>query len=109
MLELSSEQIAVLERIAKNGFTIVAFPLYASAAGVRRGDCAALLAPVAQNGLRLLGEPCWMIDGNLTVRIRRNDRDLFVWKKQAVEVTPGRIAELAAFRRDLDQLLTPIA
>jgi hypothetical protein len=108
MLELSPKQIAVLENIAARGFAIVAFPLYASAAGVRKGNCAALLSPVANGGMRLLGEPCCLVNGNLSVRIRRNDGEWFVWKKQQLKVTAERLAELAEFRRILDGLLTEI-
>lgn len=109
MLDLSPPQLAILERISKSGFTIVAFPLYASSAGVRRGNCAALLAPIPQGGMRFLGEPCWMVGGNLSVRVRKDSHDLFVWKKQEVEATAQRLAELADFRRDLEKLLSPLA
>lgn len=109
MLDLSPQQIALLERIARSGFTIVAFPLYASSAGVRRGNCAALLAPVPQGGMRFFGEPCWMVGDNLSVRARRDSRDLFAWKKQEVEATAERLAALADFRRDLEKLLAALA
>lgn len=106
MLELSPKQIRILEKIAEHGFAIVAFPLYASAAGVRKGNCAALLTPVPNGRLQLLGDPCWLVNGNLSVRIRKNNNEWFVWKKQAVEATPQRLAEVAEFRRELEGLLT---
>jgi hypothetical protein len=106
VLELSPKQIEILETIAARGFAIVAFPLYASAAGVRKGNCAALLTPVRNGGMKLFGEPCWIVDGNLSVRIVRTGRDWFVWKKQAVEATAERLAEVAEFRRELEDLLT---
>jgi hypothetical protein len=105
MLELSPKQIAVLEKIAARGFAIVAFPLYASAAGVRKGNCAALLAPIPHGGMQFLGDPCCLVNGNLSVRIRHNGVDLFVWKKQQLEATQYRLEELAQFRRELDGLL----
>jgi hypothetical protein len=105
MLELSSKQLAILEHLAKNGFTIVSFPLYASAAGVRRGDCAVLLTPIPNGGMKLLGDPCWMIGNNLGVRARRNGRDLFVWKKLEIDATQERLLQLANFRRDVEALL----
>ena len=105
MLELSPKQIRILENIAKRGFAIVAFPLYASAAGVRKGNCAALLTPIPNGGMRLLGDPCWLVDGNLSVRIRKNNVEWFVWKKQELEATPDRLAEVAEFRNDLEDLL----
>ena len=105
MLELSPNQIRILENLAKHGFAIVAFPLYASAAGARKGNCAALLTPIPNGGMRLLGDPCWLVNGNLSVRIRKNSMEWFVWKKQEVEATPDRLAEVAEFRSELEELL----
>lgn len=105
MLELSPKQIGILEIIASHGFAIVAFPLYASAVGVRKGNCAALLSPVLDGGLRLLGDACWLVDGNLTVKVRKNGSQWFVWKKQEVEATPERLSQVAGFRDELKNLL----
>jgi hypothetical protein len=105
VLELSPKQIRILERIAEHGFAIVAFPLYASAAGVRKGNCAVLLTPIPNGGMRLLGDPCWLVNGNLSVRVRKNNDEWFVCKKQEIQVTPERLAEVAEFRRKLEDLL----
>jgi hypothetical protein len=107
MLELSPEQVALLERLESRGFTIVAFPLYESAAGVRKGDCAALLTPVAHDGFRLVGEPTYLVTGKLSVRVHRGGRQWFVWKKEQLEATAERLAELAQFRQDLEDALAP--
>ena len=108
MLELSPKQIAILEKIASQGFAIVAFPLYASAVGVKKGNCAALLIPVINGGLSLLGEPCWLVGGNMSVRVRKASGEWFVWKKQEVEVTPERIALVSQFRNELEDLLAEV-
>jgi hypothetical protein len=108
MLELTPAQVAVLERLATNGFAIVAFPLYASAIGVRRGLFAVLLTPVEGGAMRLLGEPCYLIDGNLSVRVTRKGRALFVWKSREVEATPELLAELGRFAADVGELLLPV-
>ena len=105
MLELSPKQIGILEKIATHGFAIVAFPLYASAVGVRKGNCAALLTPVLNAGMRLLGDPCWLLNGNLSVRVQKNGVELFVWKKQEVEATAEGLLEVSEFRRELEELL----
>jgi hypothetical protein len=105
MLDLSPKQIAILERCAAAGFTIVAYPLYASAVGIKKGNCAALLTGGASDGMKLLGEPCYLIEGNLSVRVRRNGAELFVWKKKHLAVTSERLEELAQFRRELDSLI----
>jgi len=104
MMELTAEQIAVLERLTAAGYEIVAFPMYASAVGVRRGECAALLERV-EGGMRLLGEACWVIEGNLSVRVRRYGRTWFVWKKKQVEATEERVAEVEQFQEDVKRML----
>jgi hypothetical protein len=79
MEQLTRQQIDVLERLVSQGFTPVAFPLYASMAGVRKGSCAALVDPIPGGGFRLYGEPCVLLDGNLTVRIAEKGKSWFVW------------------------------
>jgi hypothetical protein len=107
--ELTAQQIAILERIVSGGFFIVAFPLYANAVGVRRGGYAALLDPIPGNGFRLFGEPCVLLDGNLTVRVSEKGRSWFVWKKLRTEATPERVRELQEFVSELKLLLEPRA
>jgi hypothetical protein len=105
MLELTPEQILVLERLRVAGFGLAAFPLYASYVAVTRGVCAALLAPLAGGGMQLYGEPCYLIAGQMGVRTRRGGRDCFVWKKEQVEATPERLAELRRFAEDVNTVL----
>ncbi len=105
MLELTPQQIAALERLAARGFEIVAFPLYASAVGVRRGNCAALLQPIDGGTMRLFADPCYLVEGNLSVRVQRRGRAWFVWKKKQLEATRERQAELDTFAQELSELL----
>ena len=105
MTELTPQHIAILERAVESGAAVVAFPLYANAVGIRKGNCAALLEPLAGGCFRLFGEPCLLLDGNLTVRVAREGRSWFVWKKQRIEATPERMAELTQFTRELENLL----
>ncbi len=107
MNEFSAQQIDVLRRLIAKDFAIVAFPMYANAVGVRKGSCAALLDPIANGGFRLFGEPCILLEGNLTVRIKEKEKSWFVWKKQRVEATPERLSELEAFVAELKLLLEP--
>ena len=107
-MELSPQQIGVLERLIARGFAGVAFPLYANAVGVRKGSCAALLDPVANGGFRVFGEPCFLLEGNLTVRVTEKGKTYFVWKKQRLEATPERLAELEKFVAELKMLLEPV-
>ena len=105
MPEFSPGQIAILERLGLHGFVPVAFPLVANAIGIRRGNCAALLKPLAAGGLLLYGEPCILLDGNLTVRITREGRSWFVWKQSRREATPELLSELESFVSELKSLL----
>jgi hypothetical protein len=107
MLEFSPQQIAILERLIANDFSIVAFPLYANAVGVRKGSCAALLDPIANGGFRIFGEPCILLEGNLTVRITEKGKTWFVWKKQRLEATAERLSELENSVTELKLLLEP--
>jgi hypothetical protein len=107
MNEFSTQQIGVLQCLDSRGFTLVAFPLYANAVGVRKGTCAALLDPVPGGGFRFFGEPCVLLDGNLTVRITEKEKLWFVWKKQRLEATPELLSELNCFIDELKILLEP--
>jgi hypothetical protein len=109
MNELSAVQVRILEHLVSNGFTPVAFPLYANAVGIRKGSCAALLDPVSDGGFRLFGEPCVLLDGNLTVRIQEKGKTWFVWKKLRLEATREQIEELDRFVAELKIHLEPRA
>src|SRR5712664_4785513 len=105
MTELTEQQVAILERVVGAGFSVVAFPLYANAVGVRKGSCAALLNPIANGGFRVFGEPCVLLDGNLTVRVTEKGKAWFVWKKLRMEATPERVRDLTEFVSELKLLL----
>jgi hypothetical protein len=107
MNEFSLQQIEILQRLIAKEFVLVAFPLYANAVGVRKGTCAALLDPVTSGGFSVLGEPCILLDGNLTVRIKEKEKTWFVWKKQRMEATVERVSELEKFMAELRLLLEP--
>ena len=109
MNELTAQQVAILERVVAAGFSVVAFPLYANAVGVRKGSCAALLEPLSGTGFRLFGEPCVLLDGNLTVRVANAGKSWFVWKKLRVEATVEQVRELERFVSELKMLLEPRA
>jgi hypothetical protein len=103
--DLTAQQVAILERLRERGFQIVAFPMYASYIGVRRGDCAALLAPVLGSGLQVFGEPAYLVSHNLSVRVMQEGKHWFVWKKEKLEATPARLEELKQFAIELDESL----
>jgi hypothetical protein len=106
-MELTQRQARSLERLQAQGFQIVAFALYPNYLGVRKGNCAALLAAVMSEGFAIYGVPTWLIGDDLGVRVKRNDGEWFVWKKERVEATPERVAELERFSNELADALLP--
>jgi hypothetical protein len=105
MLELSPLQMQVVERLLEAGFRPTAIPPYENALCMRKGDCAAVLAPVPNGGIKLLAPPSYLVDGNLSVRLKRGSGEVFVWKKKEVEATVEKSGELEAFRRELTEIL----
>ena len=105
MVEVTQLQMQTLERLFAAGFRPIAIPPYESALCVHRGECAAVLAPVENGGLRLLAPATVMVDGNLSVRLKRAAGDVFVWKKAEVAATAERLKELEAFRVELVGIL----
>lgn len=105
MVELTAQQMQVMERLFEAGFRPIAIPPYENALCLKRGDCAAVLAPVPKGGLKVLAPPSYLVAGNLSVKLKRGLGEVFVWKKSEVEATPGRLEELARFKRELMQIL----
>ncbi len=108
-MELTAQQAGILDRLKSRGFEIVAFPLYGEYVGVRKGNCGALLAPEGKDGFKLYGEPSYLLAGGLTARIIQSDGHWFVRKKEKLEATPQRTAELEAFAAELANALLPVA
>jgi hypothetical protein len=105
MFEFSPRQMKILEELVGAGFRPVPISPYDSALCLRRGDCAVVLSPDPNGGLRMLAPPSFIIDGNLSVKLRRGKKDVFVWKKTEVEATPERSNELETFRSELTRIL----
>ena len=78
MVELTQLQMGTMERLFAAGFRPIAIAPYENALCVQRGECAAVLAPVENGGLRLLAPATVMVDGNLSVRLKRAAGDVFV-------------------------------
>jgi hypothetical protein len=105
MVELSPQQMQVIERLFAAGFRPIAIPPYESALCMRKGNCAALLAPVPNAGIKLLAPPSYLVDGNLSVKLKRGSGEVFIWKKTEVQATPEKLKELESFRRELTEIL----
>ncbi|MGB8476488.1 MAG: hypothetical protein WCE61_20600 [Candidatus Acidiferrum sp.] len=94
-----------IERLFEAGFRPIAIAPYESALCVRRGECAAVLSPVPNGGLKMLASPCYLVEGNLSVRLKRGPGEVFVWKKTEITATPDRLEELESFGRELAEIL----
>jgi hypothetical protein len=105
MVELSPQQMKIIERLFEAGFRPIAIPPYESALCMRKGDCAAVLAPVPNGGIKLLALPSYLVDGNLSVKLKRESGEVFVWKKKEINATPERLNDLESFRRELAGIL----
>jgi hypothetical protein len=105
MVEFSPQQMQILEQLFAAGFRPIAIPPYESALCVRRGECAAILAPIPNGGLRVLAPPSYLVDGNLSVRLKRGAGEVFVWKNTELAATRERLEELELFRRELTRIL----
>src|SRR5580693_7515511 len=104
-LELSPRQTSTLERLVAAGFRPVAIPRYESALCMRKGECAVVLAPVANGGLKVLAPASYLVDGNFGVRLKRGNGEVFVWKKSEIPATRERLEELTAFCKEVVDLL----
>jgi hypothetical protein len=105
MPEFSAQQMQVIQRLLEAGFRPIAIAPYESALCMRKGDCAAVLAPVPNAGLKLLAPPSYLVDGNFSVKLKRGQGEVFVWKSREVPATPERLRELEAFRSELSEIL----
>jgi hypothetical protein len=105
MPELLPQQMQTLERLLQAGFRPIAIPPYESVLCVRRGECAAVLTPIPGGRFGLLAPVSYLVDGNLSVRLKKGTTEVFVWKKSEIAATPERLRELETFRRELTTLL----
>ncbi|MDE3169894.1 MAG: hypothetical protein KGL75_07120 [Acidobacteriota bacterium] len=108
-MELNAQQIAVLDRLRSHGIDVVAFPMYESLVGVKRGNCAALLAPTGDGSFRMYGNPSYLVAGQLSAHTIQSDGHWFVRKNEKLEATPERRAELEEFAAELAEILLPVA
>ncbi len=94
-----------MERLIAAGFRPIAIPPYESALCMKKGQCAAILMPVPEGGLKLLAPPSYLVEGNFSVKLKRGSGEVFVWKKKEVKATREKLEELESFRQELAELL----
>jgi hypothetical protein len=107
-MELTPGQMRVVERLVEAGFRPMAIPPYESALILRKGECVALLGPVENGGLRMLVPATFLVDGNLSVKLKRGKGEVFVWKKSELEATEERLRELEGCRVELVGILEKV-
>jgi hypothetical protein len=105
MVELSPQQMRIIERLLEAGFRPISIPPYENVICMMKGNCAAVLAPVPQGGLKLAATPSYLVEGSLSVKLKRGSGEVFVWKKSEVEATAERLGELESFRREIARIL----
>jgi hypothetical protein len=105
MVELSPQQMKIIERLLEAGFRPITIPPYENVICMKKGDCAAVLAPVGRGGLKLAAPPSYLVEGNLSVKLKRGSGEIFVWKKNEVEATADRLSKLESFRREISGIL----
>ncbi len=91
----------VVERLVGAGFRPVAIPPYERALIFRKGECAGVLGPVENGGLKLLVPMTFLVDGNLSVKLKRGGGEVFVWKGKELAATEELLGELERFRAEL--------
>jgi len=105
MIELSQQQMEIIERLFEAGFRPIAIPPYESALCMKKGNCAAVLAAIPNGGIKLLAPPSYLVEGKLSVKLKRDSGEVFLWKKKEVEATPVNLKELELFRKELTEIL----
>ena len=98
----------VLRRLFVAGFHPIAIPPYESALCLRRGECVTVLTPVDGGGLKILAPASFLVDGKFGVRVKRGEREAFVFKQKEIEATPERLEELAEFQAILSEILAEL-
>jgi hypothetical protein len=104
-MELTALQMETMERLFEAGFRPIVIPPYENAICVHRGEFVALLAPVVNGGMRLLAPATVLLDGNVSVRVQKENGDVFMWKQKEVVATDERLRGLELFRTELEGIL----
>jgi hypothetical protein len=104
-MELTALQMQTVERLFEAGFRPIAIAPYSNAICLHRGEYVAVLGPVENGALRQLAPATVLVDGNLSVRLKKKTGDVFIFKQKEVPATPERLQELDKFREELESIL----
>jgi len=101
---LDATQVACLERLLKAGFQFVTFEQFARYPAVEKGGFVALL-DLSGGKVRQFGSVGYRVGNGIGVLIERGRSQAFVWKNEAAEATPERLAFYEAVKKELIDLL----
>ncbi len=101
---LTPDQIAVLEKLVRAGFTFVSFEKYARFVGVQKEGFAALLDP-ADRKLRVFSQIGYRMGDEIGMLVERRKGKAFVCHGQTVAATPKLLKAYRRFRAELQHLL----
>jgi len=102
---LTERQMRLVERLLEAGFRPVMIPHYENTLIVGKGEYVALLKPVLNGGLQLAVPVTLLIDGNVSVKIKKGGGEAFVWKGKEVEATVEKLREMELFGKELGEIL----
>jgi hypothetical protein len=99
-----------LQKIYLAGFELQSFEQFPTAVAAVKGNCMVLLQATPA-GLQSIGQPGWRMGSGdrLGVLVEKEGKRFFQNKLNIVEATPERLAEVDAFRQEVENLLAPRA
>ncbi|HXE74226.1 MAG TPA: hypothetical protein VNN18_01140 [Candidatus Xenobia bacterium] len=98
---LTDAHLPLLQALSAAGFELVALPRFPGYVAAKKYDCAVLLEPLEDGGLRRFTAVGYLIEGNLAVRVQKGGEEWFVWKARQVRATPELLAAVRQFEADL--------
>lgn len=104
-LELTEAHVTRLRAIAAEGFELVSFPFFPGHVGVVKSNFAALLEPEAGGRLRIVAQPGYLIENNISALVEEGGERWFVWKTQRVRATAALLGAFKSFREELERRL----
>lgn len=102
---LTDAHLPRLQSLAAAGFELVSLPRFPGYVGAKKHDCAVLLEPLDDGGLRQFTAAGYLIEGNISALVQKGGEQWFVWKAQQVRATPALLDAVQQFETELRSLL----
>ncbi len=103
-LDLTPNQIAVLQRLLNAGFHFASLEHVTRHVAVDRDGFVALLEP-ADDKLKIFGQVGYRIGDGIGMLVEQREGKAFIWKGRTVEATPELLAAYARVKAELRALL----